>query len=94
MSGNVLLDPDLIQILQGLDKPVDEAARELIVLELYRQRRISSGKAGELMGMERVVFIQYSSSLGIPFFNMTPEELRSDVANIEEALKSDRRLEQ
>ena len=94
MSPNVALTPDLIRLLQGFGKPLDDSAQEFIVLELYRRGIISSGKAAELLDMERFAFIQYSSSLGIPFFNMTPEELRSDVANLEEARKSDRRLEQ
>jgi hypothetical protein len=30
-------------------KPVTDTARELIVLELYRQGKISSGKAAEVL---------------------------------------------
>ncbi len=89
---NVSLAPDLIRVLQSYDRPLDESVRELIVLELYRQGRISSGKAGELLGLPRASFIQYASSLGIPFFDMTAQELRSDLDNIRKA--RDRRLEQ
>lgn len=85
MAPTVSLTPDLIRLLQGSGKPLDEWARELIVVELYRRSHISSGKAAELLGMDRFAFIQYASSLGIPFFNMTPEELRADLANNEEA---------
>ena len=31
--------------------------------------------------MPRMAFIQYASSLGIPFFDMTEQELQSDVDN-------------
>ena len=92
MVVNVSLASDLIQVLQSLDKPLDESVRELVVLELYRQGRISSGKAGELLGLPRTAFIQYASSLGIPFFDMTEQELASDLSNIGNA--RDRRLQQ
>jgi hypothetical protein len=50
-----------------LQRPAKEAARELIVLELYRQGEVSSGRAAELLGMEREEFIQirYASKRGI-----------------------------
>ncbi len=63
MAPNVALTPDLIRLLQGFGKPPDDSAQEFLVLELYRPGLISSGKAAELLGMERVAFIQYSYNL-------------------------------
>ncbi len=68
------LDEKLVALLRQSNQPVQQAAQELIVLELYRQQIISSGKAAELLGMERLQFIQYSGRLGIPFFDMSAEE--------------------
>jgi predicted HTH domain antitoxin len=79
MTINISLDPELAGLLQMFDRPVPETARELIVLELYRQGRISSGKAAELLGVPRVGFITYASKLGIPFFDMTDEEWQAEV---------------
>ena len=80
MSGiSVSLASDLVGLLQTLDRPLEESVRELLVLELYRQARISSGKAAELLGMERVAFIQHSSALGIPFFDMSEEEWQAEI---------------
>jgi predicted HTH domain antitoxin len=62
-----------------IDRPLEDNARESIVLELYRQGKISSGKAAELLGMPRIAFIQHASDLGIPFFDMTEEEWRAEV---------------
>lgn len=45
------LDENLVAALQLLDQPIQQAARELIVLELYRRAVISSGKAAKLLGM-------------------------------------------
>ena len=79
MTIHIPIDPELAGLLQMFDRPVPEMARELIVLELYRQGKISSGKAAELLEMQRVVFIQHASQLGIPFFDMTDEEWRAEV---------------
>jgi predicted HTH domain antitoxin len=74
----VEVDQELVEILREMDRPVGQAAQELIVLELYRQRHISSGKAAELLGMRRYDFIRHASDLGIPFFAMTEEEWETE----------------
>jgi len=78
----VEVDQDLAEILALLGQPLDQAARELMVLELYRRETISSGKAAQLLGMSKLDFIQYSGRLGIPFFRMSNEELDAEVARI------------
>lgn len=79
--GNVQidLDQDLVAVLEELHRPVKEAARELIVLELYRQGELSSGKAAQLLGMEREDFIRHASAQGIPYFQLHGEELRREL---------------
>jgi predicted HTH domain antitoxin len=73
-SVSIELDEHLVALLRQSNQTVQQAAQELIVLELYRQRMISSGKAAELLGMARLEFIQYSGRLGIPFLDMSDEE--------------------
>jgi predicted HTH domain antitoxin len=84
-STQLELDEDLVALLHGLDRPIREAARELIVLELYRRGTISSGKAAQLLSMDRVAFIQYAGRLGIPFFSMTDDEWQTELREIDEA---------
>jgi predicted HTH domain antitoxin len=72
------LEEDLVTLLHQLNQPVQDAARELIVLELYRRGTISSGKAAELLGMARQEFIRYASHLGIPYFAMTKDEWEAE----------------
>ena len=76
---NIPLDSELAGLLQKYGKPLRETARDLIVLELYREGKISSGKAGELIGMSRFSFVQYAPQLGIPFFDMTAEEWQAEL---------------
>lgn len=79
----VELDDDLAQVVGMLDRPLDQAVRELIVLELYRRSAISSGKAAKLLGMAKLDFIQHSGRLGIPYFQMTDEEMDAEAARIQ-----------
>ena len=70
----VTLDTDLATLLQKRDQPIQKTAREMIILELYRQGSISSGKAAQLLDMSRWEFIQHASQLGIAFFDLNAEE--------------------
>jgi len=68
------LKEDLVAVLRQLNEPLEQAARELIVLELYRRGAISSGKAAQLLRMSRQSFIRYASRQGIPYFALTADE--------------------
>ena len=68
------LDDELVALLHQLNQPLDRAARELIVLELYRRGSISSGKAAQQLGMGLREFICHASHLGIPYLDMTEDE--------------------
>jgi predicted HTH domain antitoxin len=72
------LEEDVVALLRQSNQPVERAARELIVLELYRRGAISSGKAAQLLGMSRVEFIQYASRLGISYYTMTEDEWKNE----------------
>jgi predicted HTH domain antitoxin len=78
-SVPVELDQDLVDLLEELRRPVKQTARELIVLELYRQGEVSSGRAAELLGMEREAFIKRASKQGIPYFQLRGEELEREL---------------
>jgi predicted HTH domain antitoxin len=78
----VELDPDLVALLEELQRPAKQAARELIVLELYRQGEVSSGRAAQLLGMEREAFIRHASEQGIPYFQLEGEELQRELEAI------------
>ena len=75
----VELDQDLVAVLEEVRRPVKEAARELIVLELYRQGELSSGKAAQLLGLEREDFIRQASAKGIPYFQLQGVDLQREL---------------
>ena len=76
----VVLDDELAALLQKTQQPPEKAAREAIVLDLYRRGIVSSGKGAELLGMQRFEFVRYASELGIPYFSMTKEEWEAEKA--------------
>ena len=45
--ATVTIRDDLVALLRDGDEPVDQVAQEMIVLELYRRRTISSGRASD-----------------------------------------------
>ena len=85
LMGTIKIDLDepLAALLHQTNQPVQDAAREMIVLELYRRGSISSGKAAELIGMPRLEFIRHASRLGIPLIDMTPDEWEAEKATLD-----------
>jgi hypothetical protein len=59
------LGEDLASVLQTIDQPIERTARELVVLELYRQGRLSGDKAAEILGVSKTDFIKHVSDLGM-----------------------------
>jgi len=77
---------EVIDTLSSSYQKSIEIIKEASVLELYREGRISAGKAAEILGMDRFEFVAYSGMKGIPFIRITPEELEQDVKRLEELL--------
>lgn len=76
---SVVLDEKFLSFVAKKKRDIPARLKELSTLELYRRKEISSGKAAELLGMERFEFVRYASRLGIPFFDMSKEELERDL---------------
>ncbi len=76
---SLALEDELAALLREGHQPVEQSAREIIILELYRRGAISSGKAAQLLDMTRWELVRYASRLGLPFFNMTADEWKSEL---------------
>ncbi|MER3446322.1 MAG: hypothetical protein C4291_05495 [Candidatus Dadabacteria bacterium] len=68
------LEEELVALLHQLNQPIEHAAQELIVLDLYWRGTISSGKATQLLGMSRLEFCSSCFSSRHPIFAMTEYE--------------------
>lgn len=75
----IVLDQDLVELLDELQRPATQAARELIVLGLYAQDRLSGGRAAELLGLTRDGFTRFASEHGISYFRLSGAELRAEI---------------
>jgi predicted HTH domain antitoxin len=79
-SIHLEIGEELSGLLENLGQPIEKTAREMIVFELYRRNLISSGKAAELLEVGKLDFIRRASDLGIPFFDLSDDEWRAEVA--------------
>lgn len=75
------LDRQLVDLLHHVGRPEDKL-KEYLILELYRRREISSGRAAELLGMERIEFIRYASRIGIPYLDMDEREMQEEIERV------------
>ncbi|HID56713.1 TPA: UPF0175 family protein [Candidatus Poribacteria bacterium] len=83
-------------LLGALDVPreqLEARLRELIVLQLFREGRISSGKGAELLGLSKLDFIRLLARHGLSYFTESPEELTAEVEMLERLLGEGDKLE-
>jgi predicted HTH domain antitoxin len=78
----VTLDEDLAALIEG-EKSLDEAAREALVMDLFRRGKVSTGKACELLGLDRTVFIRRANEHNVPVYLTTEKEWEADLAALE-----------
>jgi predicted HTH domain antitoxin len=79
----VTVDDELATILQAENGSLEDAAREALVVELFRRGRLSIGKACELLGVTREAFAQRAADLGIPYFLMNKADWATELSTIE-----------
>ncbi len=68
----------------GLDQDeIQRRINEWLVLSLFSEGRISSGKAARLLGITRVQFLALLQARGLAYINFTPDELAEEFAAVE-----------
>jgi len=68
--------------LLGSQHQASEKAKELIILGLHQEDRISGFKAAQLLGLTRQGFISLLARKGMPYFRLTAEEWVEEVATV------------
>jgi len=62
--------------------------RVLSLVKLYEEGKISSGLGAEILGISRVEFIDLLRRHGVYFIDMTRDELESDLAAADTAVRN------
>jgi predicted HTH domain antitoxin len=71
--------PSLPDMLQQSRKQFEQEARMAMAVKLFEMKRLSSGMAAKLVGMDRVSFLLNLSDYRVPMIDLDEEELLSDV---------------
>jgi predicted HTH domain antitoxin len=76
----------------GFDQnEIQRRITEWLVLSLFAEGHISSGKAARLLNLSRVEFLAMLRARGIAYINYTPDELAEEFASVEALeVKADR----
>ncbi|MFT4040489.1 MAG: UPF0175 family protein [Thermomicrobiales bacterium] len=75
----VTIDAEIIAMLDVADDQVDRVVAESVVLELYRRHDISARRAARLLEMEYLAFLRWSGERGVPYLDLTEEELQAEI---------------
>uniref|UniRef100_A0A540V963 UPF0175 family protein n=2 Tax=Litorilinea aerophila TaxID=1204385 RepID=A0A540V963_9CHLR len=67
--------------LQQSREEFEQEARMAMAVKLFELKRISSGMAAQMAGVDRVTFLLNLHRYGVPMIDLDEEELHADVAN-------------
>lgn len=70
--------PDVMQVSR---EQFEKEARLAMAIKLFEMKRLSSGMAASLAGMDRVSFLLVLSQYNVNMLDFEPEELESDFEN-------------
>lgn len=76
-SLSVNIPGNLLNLGIGQDE-IQRRISEWLVFSLFSEEKISSGKAGKLLGLSRLEFIQLLKTRGIAFINYTEDEIKEE----------------
>ena len=80
----VELPRDLLRALHVTEEELGPKLNLLIALDLFREEKLSSGKAAEVAGLSKTEFIDELDRHGISYFSETPEELEAQLGDLRE----------
>jgi predicted HTH domain antitoxin len=81
-SFEIRVPADLLEF--GFDQQqIQRHVREWLVLSLFKEDRISSGKAAKLLNITRIEFLHLLQRRGIAYIDYTSEELAEEFNSVE-----------
>lgn len=76
----ISLSQNVIPLIAKRKKEIPKRIKEIITIELFREGKISSGKAARILGIKRIQFISLLSQLDIPYFAQDRENLLKEIS--------------
>ena len=73
---------DLLDFFGDTPEQAGQKIRERLVLDLLQRQVISSGRAAELLGLDRLTMMRLQSANGIPVFGLSAEEQAGDIGSL------------
>ncbi len=71
--------PSLPDALQCSREQFEQEAKMAMAVKLFEMKRLSSGMAAKLVGMDRVSFLLSLHRYGVAMIDLDEEELQSDM---------------
>ncbi len=71
--------PNSLLSLGLTQEEIQRRVSEWLIFSLFSEGKISSGKAGKLLGITRLDFIKLLQTRGIAFINFTEDELNEEL---------------
>ena len=78
-SLKIEYDDSILSNIGMSEDKFNEEARLILAAKLFEQRRLSSGQAAKLAGIERVEFLYSLPRLGVSMSNLSSEDLGSEL---------------
>ena len=76
----------------GLSKDeVQHRISEWLVFSLFSEGKVSSGKAGTLLGISRLDFIQLLKTRGIAYINYSEDEVKEELEAVKKLTPKDKK---
>lgn len=81
MQFTITIPDSLPDSLQATPAEFEREVRMAMAVKLYERKRISSGMAARMVGMDRASFLLELHRYGTPMIDLDKNELLSDQAN-------------
>lgn len=78
---NIQYQPSLLDVIQQSRAEFEQEAKLAMAVKLFEMKKLSSGMAAQLIGMDRVTFLLNLHHFGVAMINLEEDELLTDIEN-------------
>jgi predicted HTH domain antitoxin len=78
---NIVYQSSLLDAVQKNRAEFEQEAKLAMAVKLFEMKKLSSGMAAQLIGMDRATFLLNLHHFGVAMINLDEDELMADVNN-------------